>query len=243
MLGGLVSRLYQREQFNPGPLGLLVNPFYFARRGLHEQVKAARGHLRGRLLDVGCGQKPYRSLMDVEDYVGLEIDSPSARYAGTADAYYDGKTFPFADASFDSVLTNQVLEHVFTPTAFLAEISRVLKPGGSVVITVPFVWDEHEQPYDYARYSSFGLKHLLETSGFEVVAMEKSMADVRVLFQLINAYLYKLNPFTTSRLRLAYNLTYAAPVNLVGELLSRFTPANPDLYLDNFVVARKPAPA
>jgi SAM-dependent methyltransferase len=241
MLRGLVSRIYEKEQFNPSALGLLVNPFYFARRGIHEQVLAVRHHARGRLLDVGCGQKPYRSLFDVEEYVGLEIDSPATRAAQKADAFYDGMTFPFEDGSFDTVLTNQVLEHVFTPAEFLTEVRRVLKPGGTLLITVPFLWDEHEQPRDYARYSSFGLRHLLEMSRFEVLKMSKTMSDVRALFQLFNAFLYKSNPFTSPRLRLVYNVASATAFNLPGAALGRLLPENPDLYLDNVAVARKPA--
>jgi SAM-dependent methyltransferase len=66
-----------------------------------------------------------------------------------------------------------VLEHVFNPDDFLNEVNRVLKPSGKLLLTVPFVWDEHEQPYDYARYSSFGLRSLLEKHGFSIVKHEK----------------------------------------------------------------------
>jgi|KBSMisStandDraft_5_1062788.scaffolds.fasta_scaffold253937_2 SAM-dependent methyltransferase len=230
---------YEREQFLPGRLGLLLNPFYFARRGLYENLVACRPYLHGSMLDVGCGQKPYRSIFDVSRYVGMEVDRPEARAAGVADVYYDGTVFPFEDASFDCVLTNQVLEHVFTPAQFVREIRRVLKLGGTLVITVPFVWDEHCQPWDYARYSSFGLRHLLEEAGMKILESRKSMSDVRVLFQLANAYLFKINPFTSGRTRLAFSLASTAPLNIVGELASRVLPGNEDLYLDNVVVAEK----
>lgn len=60
-----------------------------------------------------------------------------------------------------------------------------------LLITVPFVWDEHEQPHDFARYTSFGLRHLLEKSGFEIIEHRKSVCDIRVVFQLLNGYIYK----------------------------------------------------
>lgn len=103
MLRGAVSRAYAREQFKPSPLGLLLNPFYFARKGLHEQLFGVRHHVRGRVLDVGCGEEPYRSTFDPSNYVGLEIDTPANRARGTADAFYDGQTFPFAGQHFDCV--------------------------------------------------------------------------------------------------------------------------------------------
>ena len=100
--------------------------------------------------------------------------------------------FPFESEQFDSVLCNQVLEHVFNPDFFISEISRVLKPSGKLLLFVPFVWDEHEQPNDYARYSSFALKFMLEKHGFRLISQIKTCADATIIFQLINAYLYKI---------------------------------------------------
>ena len=126
-----VKALYRRQMFFPGWIGIFVNPFYFARAGLRDAMTALAPKLTGRLLDVGCGTKPYRSLFAVDAYIGLDIDSDASRRRGIADHLYDGKAFPFADGSFDSILCNQVLEHVFNPDEFLGEIARVLKPGGS----------------------------------------------------------------------------------------------------------------
>jgi SAM-dependent methyltransferase len=186
-------RQWVREaQFRPGPGGLLLNPFHLARRSLWRAMERSAPALKGSLLDVGCGTRPYRSLFRVDRYVGLEIDTPMARQRGIADAFYEGTHFPFADGEFGSVLCNQVLEHVFNPDVFLGEIRRVLQPGGRMLLTVPFVWDEHEQPYDYARYSSFGLKALLERNGFVVEEHRKLLDDFGLVLQLVNAYLYKV---------------------------------------------------
>jgi SAM-dependent methyltransferase len=231
----------QRQFFNPGPLGWLVNPFYFARRGLRREVGALAGALTGEVLDVGCGRKPYRELVPAARYVGLDVDSPVTRALGTADLFYDGGKFPLADAAFDGVLCSEVLEHVFTPEVFLGEIHRVLRPGGHLLLTVPFVWDEHEQPYDFARYSSFGLRALLERTGFEIIEHRKSVADSRVLFQLANDYLYKITLTRSRALNFFAQLGLMAPVSLAGILAGRVLPNNPDFYLDNIVLARKPA--
>ena len=134
-----------------------------------------------------------------------------------ADYYYDGKTFPFKESEFDSVVTNQVLEHVFNPDEFLSEINRVLKINGKLLLTVPFVWDEHEQPYDYARYSSFGLKSLLEKNGFEILDLRKSVNDYSVLAQLFNAYIYKITRRNIFIKNLALILVIA-PVTIFGNI-------------------------
>lgn len=237
-----VLKSYVRDQqFNPGLIGLMVNPFFHARHGLYQAIAEMAPKLDGRLLDVGCGRKPYRNLFAAEEYVGLEIDTPVNRMSKRADYYYDGDSFPFPDQRFDGVICNQVLEHVFTPDRFLAEIKRVLKPGGKLLLTIPFVWDEHEQPWDYARYSSFGLKSLLEKSGFEIAEQRKINADVRVLFQLINAYLYKVLWTRQPIVNLVVCALMMAPFNILGALLYRLLPVNPDLYLDQLVLARKVA--
>jgi SAM-dependent methyltransferase len=234
-----IARAHAQQSFNPTRLGLLLNPFYFARRGLRDAILSARPYVHGRVLDVGCGQKPYLSHFDVSEYVGLEIDTPNTRSAGKADAFYDGRSFPFDDSSFDSVVCNQVLEHVFEPRQFLSEVRRVLKADGKVVFTVPFVWDEHEQPYDYARYSSFGVRYLFESNGFEVVESRKTISGVRAVSQVLNTYFVKINPFRTVKRRLVFEVLTSAPINLLGELAAHVLPENADLYLDNLIVASK----
>lgn len=235
-----LRRWRRRQDFEPGPLGWLVNPFYFARRGLLSGLREFFPLLTGEVLDVGCGSKPYRAHLPASRYVGLEIDTPRTRANFAADAYYDGRTLPFPDGSFDAVLCSQVFEHVFAPEEFLREIHRVLRPGGRLLLAVPFVWDEHEQPHDFARYSSFGLAAQLEQGGLKVDVQRKSMADSRVLFQLASAYLYKVTRTESRTLNWLAQLLLMAPVNLLGLGLGRLLPANPDLYLDNLVLARKP---
>ena len=230
---------FRKQAMYPGPLGLLVNPFYFARRELLSTMSELGRELGGRVLDVGCGDRPYESLIPAKEYIGLELDTPASRARGRADAYYDGRSFPFADGSFDSVLCNQVLEHVFAPDEFVRELARVLRDDGRLLLTVPFVWDEHEQPRDYGRYSSFGLAALLARHGFELLQTRKTAADVRALFQMINAYLYKITVSRNPYVNLLATLVLMAPFNVVGTLLAWITPSNPDFYLDNVVLARK----
>ncbi len=238
MLKKLKNR-WVAEQFTPTWMGIAINPFYFARRELLRELRPLLAKLSGEVLDVGCGRKPYRTFIPAERYVGLDIDSPATRALGAADVLYDGQRFPFPDASFDSVLCSQVFEHVFTPEEFLCEIRRVLRPGGLLVLTVPFVWDEHEQPHDFARYSSFGLRSLLERNGFMIEAHRRTLGDSRILFQLAAAYVYKVTVIRSKWLRLLVQLTQIAPITLAGVTLGCILPSNPDLYLDNIVAVRR----
>lgn len=233
---------FNKQHFNPDILGVFVNPFYFARKGLYENISALAAKVSGKILDVGCGQKPYEKLFKSSQYIGLEIDTYENRRNKKADYFYDGNKFPFQDSEFDGIVVNEVFEHVFNPSDFLAEINRVLKPEGMLLMTVPFVWDEHEQPHDYARYSSFGLISIVEKNGFKVIEHRKSMNDIRVIFQMLTGYIYKKSVSRSGYLNLLTTLFLMAPFNVLGEILSKILPRNDDLYLDNILLAQKKRP-
>jgi len=233
------KKIYRKEMFYPSRIGILFNPFYFARKGLVEHLTALAPQVKGKVLDVGCGNKPYMMLYRAQEYVGLELDTPVNREVKSADYYYDGRHFPFSQGTFDAVVSNQVFEHVPNPDQFLDEVSRVLVEKGLVLMTVPFVWDEHEQPHDYTRYSSFGIRDILMRHGFEVLELRKSVDDIRIIFQLLNAYIYKKTMTKWKFVNCLLMLPLVALVNIIGEVVSWVTPRNSDFYLDNIVLARK----
>lgn len=234
-----LKTIYNRQLFFPSWLGIFTNPFFLSRRGLQKAIAQFSLALNGRLLDVGCGTKPYQELFDVDIYVGLDINNESSKTLGMADYLYDGTTFPHQNEEFDSVLCNQVLEHVFNPVEFICEIRRVLKPKGRLLLTVPFVWEEHEQPFDYARYSSFGLQELLKAQGFKIIEQQKIGTAVSTIFQLINAYLYKITLRLPKFLNILLTATILACFNLMALCLSLLLPENPDLFLDQIILAEK----
>lgn len=234
-----IKSILKNESYDPCILGLFTNPFYIARRRLKNAIKNKSGELSGSMLDVGCGTKPYESLFLVDDYIGLDIDNIYTRQLGKADYYYDGTTFPFEDEQFDSVVCNQVLEHVFNPDQFLGEIHRVLRDGGKLLLTIPFVWDEHEQPNDYARYSSFGLISLLQMNNFQIEYHKKIGTDITTLFQLLNMYIYKLINNKPYLIQILIISTIMSLISLVGIFIGKIVPKNNDFYLDQLVIARK----
>lgn len=231
--------IYKKSVFNSSFIGLIINPFYIARRGIYILIKKYADYVAGNVLDVGCGDKPYMHLFNkAKEYDGLEIES-SVHPSTKADFFYDGTHFPFPNNVYDTIITNQVLEHVFTPDEFLEEIYRVLKPGGSLILTVPFIWDEHEQPYDYARYSSFGLKSLLEKNGFDIIVQEKTSPNIATIFQILNTYIQKIISVFPKPVCIVLYCFTTFPLSLTGLLLGFILPNNKDLYLDNFVVAKR----
>jgi len=235
------KKIYIKESFQPGIIGLFINPFFLARRGLYKSIKNLSKYLSGgKLLDVGCGSKPYKNLFKVQEYIGLDIDqSGHAHTYEEIDIFYDGKTMPFEKNSIDAILCNQVFEHVFNPTEFLVEIQRILKPDGFLLLSVPFFWDEHEKPYDYARYSSFALKYLLEKNNFEIVKSVKTNAHFGIIFQIINVILYKRLKTKNIYLDILIHIVLLSPFNIFGYLFSIFSTKDKDLYIDNVILAKK----
>jgi SAM-dependent methyltransferase len=152
-------------------------PFYqdlfLIRHHLYKDLCALRPFLfGGRWLDVGCGIKPYEGIFDrVECYIGLDHPlSLKGHYGmGTrSDVWGDAAVLPFKSNSFDGVLSIFLMEHLQNSAEHLRETCRVLKIGGKLLISAPFVWPLHGEPWDFARYTSFGLIQLVERAGFRV---------------------------------------------------------------------------
>ena len=176
----------------------------------------------------------------VDKYVGLDIENEGHNHDHEEiDFFYNGKIFPFDKCVFDNILCNQVLEHVFNPNEFLKEINRVLKKDGLFLLTVPFLWDEHEKPFDFARYSSFGLKHLLIENGFEIQQQFKTNSHLGIIFIFINIILYKLIQTRNIKLNLIINALILSPFNLLSIIFSLIKLSNKDIYIDNIILAKK----
>lgn len=227
------------REFNPG----LSHPNYLTRKRLLQSVQRYSAKFKGILLDFGCGSKPYRSLFPVDEYIGLDYENPGHPHINEQiDVFYDGKNIPFNNEHFDAVFSSEVLEHVFNPDEIIKELNRVLKKDGTMLLTCPFAISEHEVPHDYARYSSFGVRHLLEKNGFEIISQEKSGNSIETIFQLWGMYLH-LHVLPVFRkipvVRQAARVFTFGLINVSALVFSKLLPNRQDLYLNNIVYARK----
>jgi SAM-dependent methyltransferase len=130
-------------------------------------IPRLRGVASGTLLDVGSGTMPFRAHVRdlVDGYRSLDIE----RRVPDVDFVADVRDMdPVASATCDVVLCSEVLEHVSEPDKAITEMMRVLKPGGHLVLTVPFLSRLHEEPSDFFRFTEYGLRSLLERAGFEI---------------------------------------------------------------------------
>ncbi|WOJ92971.1 class I SAM-dependent methyltransferase [Congregibacter variabilis] len=119
------------------------------------------------LYDLGCGEVPYKEwlLNYCDQYIG--VDWSNSLHNLKADIVADlNEPLPIMSCNADTVLSLSVMEHLREPRSFLAEAHRILKPGGAMILQVPFMWGVHEAPHDYFRYTNFGLKYLFEKAGF-----------------------------------------------------------------------------
>jgi SAM-dependent methyltransferase len=156
------------QSFLDPKLGPWTVPLYLHRKPILDSVREASPVLKGKLLDVGCGNKPYANLLSCSTHVGLDITS-SPHCKSNFDATYDGTVFPFPDEEYDSILCTEVLEHSRQPSLTVSEIARVLRPGGHALIAAPMVIHHHEEPYDFQRFTRYGMVQLAEEAGLEVV--------------------------------------------------------------------------
>jgi SAM-dependent methyltransferase len=231
---------FRKEMFIPSWVSIIISSNYFVARGISRGIKRHAHFMKGDMLDFGCGRKPYKSLFNVKNHVGIDIENLAhGNDTSVIDKFYDGSVIPFENEHFDSAFSSEVLTHIFNIERIIPELHRVLKREGCFLLTVPFVWKENEKPHDSVRYTSFGIKHLLEKNGFEIIVQERAGNYVPVVFQLFNDYLYSSLFPNFKWLKFILTIIIIFPLNLVGIILSAVLPTNSDLFLTNIIVARK----
>ncbi|MBI4819777.1 MAG: class I SAM-dependent methyltransferase [Deltaproteobacteria bacterium] len=139
----------------------------------NEQIERRLSLLKGVVYDLGCGTRPYEHdiLLHAERYIGVDWDK--SRRQPTPDLIADlNRPLNIVSESADCVVAFQVLEHVHEPALLISEAHRILRPGGLLMLSTPFQWRIHEAPWDYTRFTRFGLLHLLSSAGFSEISVE-----------------------------------------------------------------------
>lgn len=175
----------------------IINPQFFLKSYEHEAIDTAKKYARGTLVDIGCGRQRYRGELSplIDRYVGVDHPSVSRKYKGgiKPDILADATMIPLPSNYCNVVLMISVLEHLPDPAAALKEARRILKNKGVIIIITVQSYPLHDSPFDFFRYTRFGLKNLLEKSKFKILKI-KSLGNFTTLMgQFFNVFiLYKV---------------------------------------------------
>ncbi|GAB4446660.1 MAG: hypothetical protein Fur0028_01290 [Bacteroidales bacterium] len=214
-----------KQTFIPSVFSILINPLFIIRYALFKTLKKSFNEISGNVLDFGCGSSPYKSLIKFEKYVGVDFANENHPVGNSViDIFYDGSILPLEAESFDSIICTEVFEHIPNLDKILKELHRVLKHEGKILLSVPFVWNEHEIPNDYQRFSRFGIRLLLENNGFKILTVQKTSRTIHTITQLWTNAIHLA--FFTRFFMLNYliNFIIVFPFNLVGWILGWIIP-------------------
>ena len=215
----------------------LIDPYYISHSTLSAAIRRA-GQLINvdRLLDIGCGEKPYRRFLTARQYVGIDLPTYGPQ---AVDLFGSALQLPFCDASFDALLCTEVLEHVPEPDALLKETARLLKPGGALILTTPQTWGLHLEPYDYFRYTRYGLEALAQRAELIVESIQPTCGVWATLGQRAVDAIYSRYGANKPLLIRGIVMFFCAIWLTIALAQDRIGGHRGDT-LDNVLVARKP---
>lgn len=186
------------------------SPYRIVRSDLARTIELARPYVHGRVLDLACGSKPYAALLRdrAQSHWGVDL----SKWDGQVDVVGDIGRLPFATGSIDTIVCTEGLEHVPRPDEVVGEMSRILAPGGSIILTTPMTWGLHATPHDYWRFTAYGLRELTARNGLAIVAVWQRGGGSKVVGQMVARWL-------AARSEQAETHARARLVRTVGSLL------------------------
>jgi len=138
-------------------------------------VRSGLSGLTGQILDIGCADRWVASALGPGcDYVGLDYPATGRDlYRARPNVFADASSLPFGDGNFDAVIMLEVVEHLRLPEHAFREAVRVMKPGGKLLLSMPFLYPIHDAPFDFQRYTTHGLEREVRQSGLQLQRIER----------------------------------------------------------------------
>lgn len=221
------------------PLTSIMRAEYLAMKPLIEWIKnVAPQFASGTLLDYGCGNRPYESFLQtrIKQYIGVDVTQN--KFNTVNFVIKQNEKLPFENGSIDTVLSTQVLEHTPEPKDYVQEVSRVLRLGGIFILTCPGTYMLHEEPYDFFRYTKYGLQHLLEFHNFEIVRLDTAGGAWRLMGQTLLNHKTFGGKFKVPIIGGLIHRAWILSVNVLCEALDKFNTNEKDT-LNYMIIARK----
>jgi SAM-dependent methyltransferase len=183
-------------------------------------------HARGNLLDLGSGHAPlygvYRMLVDsvtCVDWAASLHPSPFPDFLVNLN-----EPLPLTDATYDTLVLTDVIEHIDRPEILWPEMARILAPGGRLLLATPFIYWIHEAPHDYARYTEHMLRRFCERHGFEVLELNTIGGSPEVLFDILGRHLARWQLLSRIHFAIARMILSTSPVRRLSKLSGRWFP-------------------
>lgn len=225
-----------------------LHPQWFCSRTDKKTRVTARSVLNGRVLDIGCADQYLSSLLKPDcEYIGLDYPATGATwYDSRPKVFGDAQKLPFADASMDSVALLDVLEHLPETKSSLSEIARVLRPGGILLLQVPFLYPIHDAPYDFQRWTIHGLRRALNDNGLNIISetAEGHPLETAALLTSIAIARLAAEYLRQRSILLLFALPFAAItvplINIAAWLISLATPTDDFMPYSYRIVCHRP---
>jgi SAM-dependent methyltransferase len=222
-----------------------LHPQWIAFKDEGSQLRAVAGLLHGRVLEIGSGERRLeKHLGGCIRYIGLDYPPSGQRYGASPDVWGDAACLPFREGSMDRVVLLEVLEHLPEPQTALREAGRVAAPGGWVLLSFPFLYPIHDAPYDFSRFTQFGLQQMAAGAGLEIIRLTERGGAAEAAALLASLALAKTAVQSIGRPGLtalaALPLLLLVPlINVVGWFLSRIIPVKQFMPTGYVAVLRK----
>lgn len=240
MLTSLLQKLIRSLSYTP------LHPQWLANKWHLQKFQSLELLADQRILDVGSGNSAITRFIQASNYL-VRSDYPvvSVRYKNAPDVYLDARELPFKAGSFDRVFLFEVLEHINEFELAIKEVERILAVDGEIYISMPFLYPEHDAPFDFQRLSRYGLKSYLDKYSFDMVDDVKMGSATETIFMLMNLYFLML--FSELEKRIGFLAVLLIPLvailclasNMTAFLLNIILPDLPQIYIGRFIRARK----
>ncbi|MFY9074517.1 methyltransferase type 11 [Malaciobacter mytili] len=206
---------------------------------LKKSIKKSIPYIKGKCADIGSGHSPYKKyiLNNIEEYISIDKGNIHTHmFSSSKEKFIDAdiKELPFENNSFDTVILTQVLEHIDNPFKALEEIKRVLKKDGILILSVPFIYQAHATPYDFYRFSEYGLKEICKNYDFKILEFHYQGYLGTTIFSIINGFIWEVsskNKLLRNTILLPFLFFIFSCNNLLGLLLDKIKLKN---YCPNF---------
>jgi len=190
------------------------------------------------IADIGCGEQPLRDLIESKGckYVGIDI-SQNAKM--NIDVIASITNIPIPDNTFDCIICTEVLEHVVNTHLAFIEMKRLIKKGGCLIITTPFCYPLHEEPYDYVRLTRHYLLAEADANKLSIVSNQESGNEIEVIATLLSSIFnpIKKNTLITKICNSMIRFLINAVSYTISSLFCKFIPRK--IYLNNMLILKK----